>query len=59
MGQKLHCPMCHNLLIPNDDLVTDKAVCFDMAKLKETDVEDIKKIKCPTCKRRIRYFVGK
>ena len=58
MAQKLYCPMCKKLLIPNDDLVTDEKVVFDMEKLKQTDKE-IRHIKCDNCKRRIRYYIDK
>lgn len=57
MAQKLYCPMCHALLIANDDLVTSDEVVFDLKQLKETDRE-IRHIKCNNCKRRIRYFVN-
>lgn len=59
MAQKLYCPMCNNLLIPNFDLVTDKKVCFDIGKMKTIDKSLISTIKCDTCKRRIRYFIEK
>lgn len=58
MAQKIYCPMCKKLLIPNDDLVIDDEVVFDMDRIKETD-KPIKHIKCENCKRRIRYFVDK
>lgn len=56
MGQKLVCPMCHKVLIENDDLVIDKPVVMDLERIKATDKE-IKVIKCHNCKRRLRYFV--
>ena len=58
MAQKIYCPMCKKLLIPNDDLVIDDEIVFDMDRIKETD-KQIKHIKCENCKRRIRYFVNK
>lgn len=51
--------MCNKLLIDNFDLVTDKKVYFDMAKLKSVDESLIGKIKCDNCKRRIRYYIEK
>lgn len=50
--------MCGNKLIANEDLVISDKVVFDLDKIKNTNKE-IKTIKCPTCKRRIRYFVEK
>ena len=58
MAQKLRCPMCGKLLIPNDDLVIDDEIVFDLEKIKHTDKE-VRHIKCENCKRRIRYFVNK
>lgn len=58
MAQRLNCPMCCNKLIPNEDLVISDKVVFDLDKLKTTN-KKIETIKCPTCKRRIRYFIDK
>ena len=58
MAQRLNCPMCGSKLIANEDLVISDKVIFDLDKIKNTNKE-IKTIKCPNCKRRIRYFVEK
>ena len=58
MAQKLYCPKCGKLLIPNDDLIIDDKVVFDLDKIKAT-IKEIKTIKCNNCKRRIRYFIDK
>lgn len=57
MAQKLYCPMCHALLIANDDLVIDSDVVFDLDKIKNTEKE-VRHIKCENCKRRIRYYIN-
>ena len=59
MAQKLYCPMCNKLLIENYDLVTDRKVYFDMAKLKQVDEDLVSHIKCDNCKRRIRYYIDR
>lgn len=51
--------MCRALLIENFDLVTDKKVYFDMSKIKSVDENLVSHIKCPNCKRRIRYYIEK
>lgn len=56
MPQRLECPMCHKILIKNEDLVIDAPVIMDLEKIKATDKE-IKTIICHNCKRRLRYFV--
>ena len=58
MSQKLICPMCHKVLIKNEDLVIDDPVIMDLEKIKATDKE-VKTITCHNCKRRLRYFVDK
>ena len=58
MAQKLKCPMCGYIMIPNEDLVISDKVVFDLDKIKTTNKE-IKTIKCQNCKRRIRYFIDK
>lgn len=56
MSQRLECPICHKVLIENEDLVIDEPVIMDLDRIKATD-KDIKVIKCHNCKRRLRYFV--
>lgn len=56
MAQCLKCPMCHKVLIENEDLVIDKPIIMDIEKIKATD-KKISIIKCHNCKRRIRYFI--
>lgn len=56
VAQKLYCPVCHNLLIKNDDLVIDKPVIMDIDKVVNTEKE-VKTIVCHKCKRRIRYYI--
>ena len=58
MAQRLNCPMCGNKLIPNEEQVISDKVVFDLDKIKTT-TNKIETIKCPTCKRRIRYFIEK
>ena len=58
MAQKLICPMCHKILIKNEDLVIDDPVVMDLEKIKNTDKE-VKIITCHNCKRRLRYFIDK
>ena len=57
MAQKLLCPMCHKILIRNEDLVIEKPVIFDIEKIKATE-KPISQITCHNCKRRIKYFIG-
>lgn len=56
MAQKLLCPMCHKILIRNEDLVIAEPVVFDIEKIKATD-KPISQIVCHNCKRRIKYFI--
>ena len=56
MAQKLLCPMCHKILIRNEDLVIEKPVVFDIDKIKATD-KPTSQITCHNCKRRIKYFI--
>ena len=56
MSQKLLCPVCHKVLIKNEDLVIDKPVVFDLERIKATD-KPINIIVCHKCKRRLRYFI--
>lgn len=58
MAQKLYCPMCHKILIKNDDLVVDEPVVMDLERIKATD-KKVGEITCHNCKRRIRYFIDK
>ena len=58
MAQKLYCPMCHKILIKNDDLVVDEPVVMELDKIKATD-KKVSEIICHNCKRRIRYFIDK
>lgn len=56
MAQKLLCPMCHKILIRNEDLVIAAPVVFDLEKVKATD-KPVSHIVCHNCKRRIKYFI--
>ena len=56
MAQKLLCPMCHKILIRNEDLVIEKPVVFDIDKIKATE-KPTSQITCHNCKRRIKYFI--
>lgn len=56
MAQKLFCPVCHKLLIKNDDLVIDKPIVFDFRRIEQTD-KPVKKIRCFNCKRDLKYFI--
>lgn len=56
MAQKLYCPACHKLLIDNWDLVIDNPIIMDIDKIKGSE-NDIKRITCHNCKRRIKYYI--
>lgn len=56
--QHLKCPICHNLLIKNVDLVTDDPVVFDLNRISETN-KDINTIICRNCKRKLKYYIDK
>lgn len=56
MSQKLFCPICHNLLIKNYDLVIAEKVEFNLRKIKNSG-RPIRKIRCHNCKRTLKYYI--
>ena len=58
MPQRLVCPMCHKVLIKNEDLVISEPVVMDLERIKATD-KKVNTIVCHNCKRKLRYFVDK